>query len=53
LTPPTLTALDLNRLVFRGLRAHKAAQLNHAVEGLDVDFGGFERRFIEDRRLDC
>jgi hypothetical protein len=33
-----------NRRVLSGRRAHKPAQLNHALERLDVEFGGLERR---------
>jgi hypothetical protein len=43
---------NLDRLALRGLRAHESAQLNDALERLDIDFSGLERRFIEYGRLD-
>ena len=35
-----------------GLGIDEAAQLHHALEGLDVDFHRFQGGFVEDRRLD-
>src|SRR5579859_5505604 len=40
------------RFVHVGAGAHEAAQLDLALEGLDVDLGGLERGIIEDRCLD-
>ena len=51
LTPPTLRATTT--ALFIGLtRVHESAQLDHALERLDVDLGGLQRRFVEDGGLD-
>jgi len=42
------SARNLNRPAFGSLRGQKAASLNHAHERRGVDFGGLERRLIED-----
>ena len=44
-------SLHLGRFVYVGLGAHKAAQLNHAFEGFNVDFGGFQGGLAEYRGL--
>ena len=44
-------ARHLGRFVYVGLGAHKAAQLNHAFEGFNVDFGGFQGGLAEYRGL--
>ena len=41
----------LDRFVDIGLAAYKAAQLNYAFEGFNVDFGGFQGRLVEYRRF--
>lgn len=44
-------ACNLDGLVDVRLGTDKAAQLNHALEGFDVDFGGFQGWFIDDGRF--
>jgi len=44
-------ARHLDRFVYIGLGAHKTAQLNCALEGFNVDFGGFQGGLVEYRRL--
>jgi hypothetical protein len=38
---------NLDRLIDVGLGIDEAAQLNYTLEGFHVDFGGFQRGFIE------
>jgi hypothetical protein len=56
IVPDALDPLDVARQRNRSddvlLRAHKAAQLNFALEGLDIDFGGLQVGLIENCRLD-
>lgn len=45
------TARDLDRPINACLRADKTAQLNHALEGFDIDLSRFQRRLAKDCRL--
>src|SRR5512132_3190373 len=43
---------NLDRIVDVRLRTDEATQLHHTLEGFDVDFRGFQCRFVEHGRLD-
>jgi hypothetical protein len=45
-------ACNLNCFVFIGAETHKTARLDHTLESFNVDFGGFQSRFVEYGRLD-
>ena len=44
-------ACNFGRLVNVGLRTDEATQLDHALESFNIDFSGFQSRFVEYSRL--